>query len=373
MVACKGTGKSVKRVVIALALALGGAVLSTCGSPNVPTPIPPPDRLGLTCPGNASAMSSDGSPVPVMYGDPVISGGKAPFTLTCSPVSGALFSVGSTSVTCTVTDASKLSANCPLTVTVAIPVVPTLTATRFVAFGDSMTAGEDGQDVTSSTAGKPHPEVLFPDFQTYPGVLQSLLDARYTKQTSPRVINAGKGGEEVAAPGTLGRFADVLAGGTYDVVLIMEGANDLMHEDATLEPAVISGLRQMIVSAKQKNLQVYLATIPPENPAGCCPIDRGRPSALVPDLNAQIRNLSDEQHVPLVDVYNDLSSDVNTYIGPDGLHPTARGYAKIADTFFQKIQLTLEASSNAARPGRVSPRAGSSGRVRALQPASTVR
>jgi len=269
-----------------------------------------------------------------------------------------------------VTDALKRPADCTFTVTVAVP--PSLVATRFVAFGDSITAGEDGQNLTASTVSRPHPEVLLMDSQTYPGVLQRLLDARYTKQ-SPSVVNAGKGGEEVVAPDTLPRFARTLAGGPYDVVLIMEGANDLAHEDDTLEPAVISGLSQMIAMARQSNLLVYLATIPPENPAACCPIDRGRPSALVPGLNDRIRKLADDQHVPLVDVYQALNTDISTYIGPDGLHPTIQGYAKIADTFLQTIQQTLEAAPNSASSSRLSPRSGSTSGVRAPQSPSTVR
>ena len=37
-----------------------------------------------------------------------------------------------------------------------------------------------------------------------------------------------------------------------------------------------------------------------------------------------------------------LRTDVNRYIGVDGLHATEAGYTKIADTFFQAIQASLE-------------------------------
>lgn len=324
----------------ALALIVSGTMLSSCGSPNVVTPTHT-DPPVLSCPADTTFSSIDGSPVPVTYADPVITGGQSPFTLACSPVSGATFHVGATAVSCQVTDAQQRAASCPFTVTVVVPPTPLLTVTRFVAFGDSITLGQDGQDLTAQSILRSRPRMVFPDFQTYPGALRQMLAGRYTAQT-PTMVNAGYGGEEVLGSGTLPRFSDTIAGGLYDVVLIMEGANDLSHEDATLEPAVISGLRQMILDAKSRNMRPYLATIPPENPDGCCPIDRGLPSSLVPGFNDQVRGLASEQGVPLVDVYAALSGNVNAYIGPDGLHPTVEGYAKIAETFFDVIKQTLE-------------------------------
>jgi lysophospholipase L1-like esterase len=127
-------------------------------------------------------------------------------------------------------------------------------------------------------------------------------------------------------------------------VLIMEGANDLravvdLH-DPTIEQAAIAGLRSLILDARRRSIRPYLATIPPER-NGCCP-DRGYPWPLVPGFNDSVRGLAREQGIPLVDVYTALNADVGTYIGFDGVHPTAQGYAKIADTFFDVIKQTLE-------------------------------
>src|SRR4051794_31905971 len=86
-----------------------GAVLFGCGGPTKPTVInpPPTDPPTLTCPTVTPASSPSGGAIPVTYADPAIAGGQTPFTLTCSPVSGASYSVGSTVVTCTVTDAQQ--------------------------------------------------------------------------------------------------------------------------------------------------------------------------------------------------------------------------------------------------------------------------
>ena len=49
--------------------------------------------------------------------------------------------------------------------------------------------------------------------------------------------------------------------------------------------------------------------------------------------------------VTLVDVYQGFGGNLG-YLGPDGLHPSADGYAKIADLFFTAIKSTLETSSS---------------------------
>jgi hypothetical protein len=41
-------------------------------------------------------------------------------------------------------------------------------------------------------------------------------------------------------------------------------------------------------------------------------------------------------------VYNALAGDMGSEIGPDGLHPTVQGYAKIADVLFEATRHTLE-------------------------------
>jgi lysophospholipase L1-like esterase len=331
-------------------------LLSSCGSKTPTTPTPTTDPPMIACPASTTATSTDGNPVPVSYSAPTVSAGQPPLTVACTPVSGATFPVGPTNVSCTVTDAIKRTAPCSFTVTVVVP--PKLSATSFVAFGDSITWGENGKN--ASVQGFPllHPAVQFPISETYPDVLKQQLAARYTTQ-SFIVDNAGSSGESVTDSGTRSRFSQTIAGGRYQVVLLMEGVNDLEQRDSRVYPAVIAGLRQMILDAKSRQMQVFLATIPPENQsAPCC---RNLSWSLVAPLDDQIRGLASEQAVPLVDVYQALDTDINTYIGPDGLHPTAAGYAKIADTFFTMITQTLEIkpTMTSSRTGPLRPRSGS--------------
>jgi lysophospholipase L1-like esterase len=226
---------------------------------------------------------------------------------------------------------------------VVITVVPSpLTATSFVAFGDSITAGESGLDalVGESLTVAPsrfRPTVLLPLAQRYPTILQQDLVARYRTQM-PSVVNEGLGGEAVTDPGTLSRFSRLMSSGRFGVVLIMEGTNDLFGvRDSTIIPRAVAGLRQMVRDAKGRGIKPYLATIPPINSQGF----RGRTytAELVPGLNDGIRALAASEAVPLVDVNQGFSFGL---LGIDGLHPNADGYARIADVFYGAIKSTLE-------------------------------
>src|SRR5580704_5929355 len=91
-----------------------------CSSTTAPTPIPPTDPPSISCPAAKTAQSTDGNPVAVTYADPTFTGGQSPFTLACTPVSGATYPVGATTVTCTVTDAQHRTSNCAFPVTVVM-------------------------------------------------------------------------------------------------------------------------------------------------------------------------------------------------------------------------------------------------------------
>jgi len=267
-------------------------------------------------------------------------------TTTCTPAAGSPFTVGQKTVTCAVTDALQRADSCSFTVTVLTP--PKLSTTSFLAFGDSITYGEDGQNSVAPTASlmssRFHPSVQVPLSQRYPQELKQSLADRYRTQ-NPDVRNAGQPGEAAGDASTLRRFMALTATRQYSVVLIMEGTNDIFYGDASREPAALDGLRAMIRNAKGIGVRPYLATIPPTNPTACDPVCRGRdPWSLVSGFNDGIRSLAMSEGVPLVDVYQAFGGNL-ALIGPDGLHPAADGYAKIAETFFTAIRQTLEISS----------------------------
>jgi lysophospholipase L1-like esterase len=168
----------------------------------------------------------------------------------------------------------------------------------------------------------------------------------YTAQF-PQVANQGKPGEAVTDPATFSRFVSATSSSQYDVVLLMEGANDV---GTTTPQAIASGLGQMIDSARSRGLKVMLATITPRNPSG----SKGANAGAVAPFNNQVRTLASSKGVPLVDVEAAFGGDLSL-LGNDGLHPTAAGYHRIADTFFSSIRQTLEGPApvaSSASPAR---------------------
>jgi lysophospholipase L1-like esterase len=337
--------------------------VAACGdSPTTPSPGSGPK---LSCPASISQVSPVGAAIVVAYPLPTVSGGLAPLAgPVCTPPAGSSFPPGANNVACTITDSQGRSDLCTFTITVTLP--PTLAVTRFIAFGDSITYGEDGtnnvlQGFNPRTA---HPAVQLIG-QTYPDDLQGELSARYTLQ-APMVSNQGVRDEPVldvqGVPGGATRFGMIPAG-TYDVALLMEGANDLVNvaSGLTTIPAVAAGLGQMIDHARLVGIRPFLATIPPENPdmlTGCSPQCRGGEAALVPPFNDQVRALAASKGVPLVDVYLAFNGNLSL-IGPDGLHPNAAGYQLIADTFFAAIKQNLEVASATTTHSALPLRSGS--------------
>ena len=311
-----------------------------CGDgPTQPAPVDPFSQgPGINCPSPVSITSPNNQPAVVVYGAATSSNGAPPVNVSCSPASQTVFPIGGTMVTCTATDARQRTASCTFAVNVAA--APTIAFTRFVAFGDSMTAGEDGNTLSFSTpaaSDRLRPYVLFPAPKTYPGVLQQLLAARYTAQTFT-VGNQGNPAERVAPAGTRARFSGVVGSGQYDSVLIMEGANDLTDRDAAVFGAVIDSLQAMLRDARSRGVRPYLATIPPQVPGG----SRALAWSLVAPFNDRVRALAASEGVTLVDVYAMLVSNTALYINNDGEHLTEQGYAKIADVFFTSLRSTLE-------------------------------
>jgi lysophospholipase L1-like esterase len=332
--------------------------LAACASPTTPTRVVTPvaapvDPPKITCPAAQSAQSIDGGATTVTFTAPIVVNGQTPVTTTCTPAAGSLFTVGQKTVTCAATDALQRTDSCSFVVNVSAP--PRLATTAFLSFGDSITAGEDGQNSTASSLSvmrsRYHPSVLFPFAERYPQELQQLLLDRYKTQ-SPAVDNQGLAGEAASDPAALSRFRTLTSTGKYNAALIMEGSNDLYDRDDHIFPAAYDGLRSMIRDAKGRGIRPYLATIPPMDPTRCVPVCRGLPWSLVVSFNDGVRTLAATEGVTLVDVYQGFNGNLSL-LGPDGLHPAEEGYQKIASLFLTSIEQTLEvtpASSILTRP-----------------------
>ena len=313
--------------VARLAVALAVATSAGCGAKSPMAPAAPAGGiLAITCPSPAEAMSVDGSDVPVSFGVPTTANGLAPVTSSCSLTSGDRFAVGSTTVSCQARDSGGQSAACSFTVMVKS--TPRLTSTKFVAFGDSLTEG-----VVSLA-----PTLLSLDLPaSYPTALRGLLRAQYPSQTIT-VVNAGAG--EFASE-TAWRFGPTLAANTPEVVLLMEGTNDLLFAHQGIEPA-LSALDAMMRDAESRNIRVCLATIPPQRAGGAR--SRDLVAGLIPGVNDQVRALAVSHNAVLVDVYAGMKDDLSL-IGVDDLHPTARGYEAMASIYRDAIAKAFETSA----------------------------
>jgi lysophospholipase L1-like esterase len=336
--------------VVAVLLAIG------CASSTTPTPTPPPteDPPKVTCPAAQTIQLKTGSSIAVTFANPTILNGKPPVTSTCTRQSGSLFDIGTTGVSCTVTDALQRTDTCAFSVTVLAPLPPpVLIATSFLAFGDSITWGEDGRNSALETSARLLPRVQLPFTQTYPGVLLKELSDRYTTQIVT-VDNGGRSGEAITdaatsdTPTARSRFDGLLRG--HGVVLIMEGTNDLakahVAANRTAQDNILAGaatgLGQMVRDAKSSGARPFLATIAPMNPTG----SRGQTFGwdLVMGFNERVATLAANEDVPLVDVNKAFGGNLSL-LGADGVHPTAEGYKVIADAFLAAIESTLETKS----------------------------
>jgi lysophospholipase L1-like esterase len=283
-----------------------------------------------------SLTSANGQAVAVRFGDATTAGGTPPVQIVCQPPNDAIFAIGTTSVTCTATDVKSVTDSCPFTVTVIAP--PRLSATKFIAFGDSMTAGE----IVSENITAGFRVMRIDTAKSYPSDLLTSLTGRYTAQTNDIIVsNFGKQGE--AAVDGASRLSGALAIGSFQALLLMEGVNDFPETSRPL-----AAMRQMVQTGNSRGLRVFLATLPPENPFGTCPPNHGGNWAFVVPYNDGLRSIAASQNAVLVDVYSAFNGDTTTLVDCDGLHPTAAGYQRIAETFFKSIQQELEVRATAA-------------------------
>lgn len=208
-----------------------------------------------------------------------------------------------------------------------------LSRTRFLAFGDSITAGEVTMPVGASGGiGK----LVVVPAASYPSVLQSRLATTYAAQASSISVSNQGAGSEFILDGVQ-RFDRVFPGSQAQVVLLQEGVNGLTF----VGPDTSTGLmRIMVQQAKDGNARVFVGSM--------IPTVEGRsrsqnPAALVA-YNNVLQIMCTQEGATYVDLYTPLLPEAGSLIGSDGLHPNEAGYRRIADLFFSAIRTILEES-----------------------------
>jgi lysophospholipase L1-like esterase len=225
--------------------------------------------------------------------------------------------------------------------------IPRLAATRFLAFGDSMTEGVPSEcparaplmtlEELMLNFGRPGLAASTGEAWSYPSVLQADLADRYGAQ-SPVVVNRGIGGETLA--GGLARIERLLQDEQPQILLMLEGANDVNQRTppATLGQTVAAIVR----TARNRRVPAFVATLPPQRPRGVDGSCRGFEPGGVAPANEQIRAAAVSEGAVVVDLFQAFGSASNSLIGPDGLHPTDLGYRRIAESFSAAIRERLE-------------------------------
>jgi len=297
--------------------------------PMAPSPLPTEKvgQLTVICPLNVQTQSLNGQPVPVTFPPPVVSGGLAPIESGCAFESGATFAIGTTAVVCNTSDSIGQTASCTWSAVVLAP--PRLTVTKFLAFGDSLTAGVVSPPIRSLSRLEPA--------NSYPFKSQIRLAQRYQTQFID-FVNAGLPGEDAAL--ALGRFQDQLALHKPKAVFIMEGANDLGDSETGAgrgKAVALTMIEAMVVATKASGADPFVMTIPPQR-AKLATVD------MVAPYNNKLRALAIRQNAGLIDVFGIIStgqcpSSASTLpcLGDDHLHPTAQGYELIADAVVDTI------------------------------------
>lgn len=242
------------------------------------------------------------------------------------------------------------------------PPEPLLTTDLTLAFGDSITLGTTS---TTCDVGDGSGTVVpcgAPNDPGYAPRLRNLLRARYPKQTDINVVNSGIAGECVYLSGCQPnggdsggrRLLNLLPSDPSDLVVILEGVNDLNHDVSV--GAIADRLRLMVESAKSQGKKVILSSLTPIK----APLDSGNDPVFwkanphkVADLNAAIDVVASQTGVPRVNMFAafgsgpggldcNASASCRALLSPDGLHPNAAGYARMADVINAKIVETFE-------------------------------
>jgi len=208
-----------------------------------------------------------------------------------------------------------------------------LSRTKFLAFGDSITAGEVSAPVGSTGGiGK----LVVVPAASYPSVLQGRLISTYTSQASSiSVTNQGAGSEFILDG--VQRFDRVFPDSQAQVVLLQEGVNGLNF----VGPDISTGLmRIMVQQAKNGSARVFVGSMIPSVPGR----PRSQNAAALVTYNNVLQIMCTQEGAVYVDLYGPLLADAESLIGSDGLHPNEAGYRRIAELFFTAIRGALEES-----------------------------
>jgi lysophospholipase L1-like esterase len=205
---------------------------------------------------------------------------------------------------------------------------------RVLAFGDSITRGTTSTSVCGVDGCVIVPGVVE---TPYPMRLRELLGGDAQFAASQDVTNAGEPGECASAANCAGNAGESRLPGvldqTYDVVVLLEGANDIGRPGlATSQQAhqARDGLSSMVTTTQARGRRIIISRMTPLQDAS--DTDEPRKDPLVyQELDGLIEQLASARGLPRI-LWGTVS------MSPDGLHPTQSGYHAMASQVLQKIR-----------------------------------
>jgi len=319
-----------KRLIVLSAL-FNALISAACGGgSHNPTPVA--NAPQISCPADVTVREVPTLTQDVTYPAPTVTDGTAPVNTTCTPASGTAFPLGSTRVNCIARDAQAREASCSFNVALN---GFALSAKKYDAIGDSLTAGENGL-----------PGFVDPP-NSYPTKLQALLDSYYPGQ-GITVLNRGESGQRIERTEEL--IPKIVSTDRPDAVLLLVGYNNLTQpcgpglantptcRDAIDFVAVYT--RDCIRRVKESPVGVkyiFVSTLTPPGPSGGKRIDK---DAII-EVNRRVRQYISSERATLVDSHPVFVGHEGEYVSVDGLHLNPAGYQALADTFLTVIKNTV--------------------------------
>ncbi len=208
---------------------------------------------------------------------------------------------------------------------------------EILAFGDSITQGKkrDGDGVISGIIDPPNGARTLDGYEPE-------LENDFATQTdhTAYVYNWGFGGERTYQG--VNRIDSVLDSRQADIILIMEGANDLAS--GVSASTTKANLRIMIQKSKAKDTKPILATVTPNT-------NRSDGHIIPNNYNPAIKALASEEGIVLADQYAALVGNWSAYNSGDGLHLNDDGERVMAQVWLDSISDAMTVSNNVFSPG----------------------
>ena len=138
--------------------------------------------------------------------------------------------------------------------------------------------------------------------------------------------------EAISNPNPARMYPPAAANTIPDLVIIMEGTNDMNFGTELIPDIVVeSNLRTMIAIALGQGKKVILATIPPAS--GPDEVERQQ---RIDQFNPVIHQIGFDMGIPIADVWSRLYNHPE-WMAADGLHFNDAGFDQMADVFYQAL------------------------------------